>query len=266
MTDPVQDNRLCWDDLVPAHVHSGHYDVPGFLQGRSSLDPLTLDVLPPLDGATVLHLQCHFGLDTLSMWRAGATVTGLDFSPAAIHAANTLTEAIGADATFVEADVANTRQALNNQLFDVVFTSWGVVMWLPDLSAWAEQIAKSLRPGGSFHMVEVHPLLWSCIDSTTELTLGVNYLGGVRRTESIQGSYADPDAVLEHPLQHTWQHGLGEIVTALLGAGLQLERLTEHEAVSNQALSMLTQSKDGLWRLPDGYPRVPLAFSIVARR
>lgn len=264
MPDTLDDNRACWDDLVPVHVHSDHYDVARFLEGACSLGPIESELLPDLTGSKVVHLQCHFGLDTLSLWRRGAVVTGLDFSPAAIHAANTLAAAIGADATFIEADVAWAADAVAGP-FDIVFTSWGVLMWLEDLQGWARQVATLLTGGGRLVLVETHPLLWSMLESDDELVLRRPYMGGARQTEDIQGSYANEDAEIDHPRQHTWQHGLGEVVTALLGAGLQLESLTEHDAIPSQVLPMLEQSEDGMWRLPADQPNVPLSFSLVAR-
>ncbi len=272
-------NRALWDELTAIHERSAFYDVGGFLAGASSLSALELDELgPEVTGKRLLHLQCHFGLDTLSWARLGATVTGVDFSGRAIALARRLATECGLPATFVESDLYElpARLALAARLderFDVVYTSWGVLCWLPDLARWARLIADCLAPGGIFYMAEFHPFLFALADDSEEPRVSRDAY--FHRAEPHawandgKGSYADPDARIEAPVDYEWDHPLGEIVTALIEAGLTIEYLHEFRRLgSRQTLDWpcIGQRPDGsfaLRRLRDEYP---LSFSLRATR
>ena len=221
-------------------------------------------------GRSLLHLQCHFGIDTLSWARLGARVTGADFSPAAIDLARSLAVELGfADARFVESNLYDLPDALEGP-FDVVYTSRGVLGWLPDIRAWARVVAHFLAPGGTFFISEIHPVLQVFENEGVtpgELRLTYPYWEHSRPlTFEVKGSYADPTADVGVQVEHGWDHGLGEIVTALIDAGLRIESLVEHPFLEWKA-DFLVENADGTWRLPGGTPgELPLMFSLRATR
>lgn len=271
--DPVEANRRLWDARTPIHVASAFYDVDGFRGGASTLHDLEVGEVGDVTGRSLLHLQCHFGLDTLSWARLGATVTGLDFSPAAIEAARALAEETGLAgvATFVESDVdaAPAHPDLADRTFDVVFTSYGALTWMPDIWRWAEVAASFVAPGGFLYVAELHPATQTLDDEPgiEDLRLGYPYWtrpeAPLRFEE--EGTYADVDAPIKLP-EYCWQHGLGDIVTAVIDAGLTLEFLHEHDRTVYPQLPFLVEDGDGWWRLPDGMPAQPFLFSLRASR
>jgi SAM-dependent methyltransferase len=268
--DPVAANRRLWDARTPIHVASTFYDVDGFRAGRTSLHDLEMEEVGDVAGKRLVHLQCHFGLDTLSWARLGARVTGLDFSTVAVAEATRLAGELGlADvARFVEADVYDAVDALGAETFDVVFTSYGALTWLPDIGRWAEVCASLVAPGGFLYVAELHPATQVLDDEPgiEDLRVGYPYWtrSGPLRFEE-PGTYADYDADIELP-EYVWQHGLGDIVTAIIDAGLRLDYLHEHEATVFQQLPFLEQGEDGWWRLPPELPSLPFLFSLRATR
>jgi len=265
----LAENRRHWEDAAAAHPDTDHYDVAGFLDGASSLHALERrelgdEVCP---GTDLLHLQCHFGLDTLSWAREGVTVTGVDFSREAIATARDLAAEAGlADrATFVESGVYDLPDALDGQ-FDVVFTSYGVLGWLPDLDRWAEVAASFVRPGGTFYLAELHPLTetlpWD-FDGGDAAFVRPYFTPAEPSTYEGPGTYADYDLELEHDRSHTWPHALGEILTALLDAGLALEFVHEHPFAVEEQFEGMTRGDDGHWRFESGI-EVPLTVSVKA--
>lgn len=267
--DPVEANRRLWDARTPIHVRSDFYDVDGFRSGTTSLRPLEIEEVGDVAGKRLLHLQCHFGLDTLSWARLGADVTGLDFSAAAIAAARALADEVGIDARFVESDVYEAGAALAGETFDVVFSSYGVIAWLPDIRRWAAVVAGLVAPGGCFYVAEIHPAsqVFSDEPGVEDLRVGYPYWtppdAPLRFEES--GTYADYDADITLP-EHVWLHGLGDIVTALIDAGLVVEFLHEHECTVFQQFPFLERHDDGWWRLPTHVPAQPLLFSLRAAK
>jgi SAM-dependent methyltransferase len=266
--DPVEANRRLWDARTPIHVRSAFYDVDGFRAGNTSLHGLEIEEVGDVAGQRLLHLQCHFGLDTLSWARLGADVTGLDFSGAAVAEAQRLARELDIDARFVQADVYDAASALAGETFDVVVTTYGVLAWLPDIRRWAEVAASLVAPGGCFYIAEIHPASQVLDDEpgVEDLRVGYPYWtrsGPLRFQEA--GTYADYDADIELP-EYIWLHGLGDIVTALLDAGLTLEFLHEHEATVFQQLPFLEQDDEGWWRLPPAFPPLPFLFSLRASR
>lgn len=269
--DPVEANRRLWDARTPIHVGSAFYDVDGFRGGRSTLHDLEIGEVGPVDGRTLLHLQCHFGLDTLSWARLGATVTGLDFSGEAIAAARGLAAEVGLDdrARFVESDLYDAPSALPGETFDVVFTSYGAITWMPDIRRWAEVAASFVAPGGFLYVAELHPATQTLNDEPGIERLELAYPYWTPPDQPLRfeepGTYADVDADIELP-EYCWQHGLGDLVTAVIEAGLVLEYLHEHVRTVYQQLPFLEPDDDGWWRLPDGMPSQPFLFSLRARR
>ena len=261
-------NRAWWDEVVGVHQGTPLYDVESFKRGAESLTAIERSELGPLvgTGTSLLHLQCHFGMDTLSWARRGASVTGVDFSGAAVEAARRLADDVGLSrrATFVKSDVYDLPQALDGR-FDVVFTSWGVLMWLDDLDRWADVVSCYVRPGGVFYLAEFHPVVFLIDDGehAGELRLTYPYFQG---REPLRfdgpGSYGDPEARTEHTTTYEWQHGFAELLTPLLERGLRLEHLHEFPYTRGLDLPCLEQRKDGWQHLSGGRDDLPLSFSL----
>ncbi len=263
----LEANRRLWDDRVEPHVRSQFYDVDAFRAGRDSLDSVEVEGVGDVRGRSLLHLQCHFGLDTLSWARRGARVVGVDFAPKAVEQARTLASELGLDARFVCCEVSRALEHLGGETFDVVFTSYGAISWLPDLQAWARVVAGTLRPGGRFFVADSHPTLWMFYDTpdVDDVRYRYSYFDrGALRAEE-KGSYACPDTEIGG-LSFSWQHTFEEIVTALLDAGLPITSLREYPYLSFQWFPFMVRGDDGYWRMPAGSPDVPLMFSIAAEK
>jgi SAM-dependent methyltransferase len=260
-------NRRRWEELVPIHAGSAFYDVARFKAGRSTLKPIETRELGEVAGQTLLHLQCHFGLDTLSWARRGARVTGVDFSAAAIAQAVALAAETALPAKFICSSVEDLPNVLSER-YDIVFTSYGAVCWLPDLRPWAHTIAQALKPGGVFYMAEIHPFADVYDDSAKVTAMNVAFSYFSQREPiswEVPGSYADRSAVVENKMSHVWSHSLGDIVTVLLEADLHLEFLHEFQECVYQRFPFMSQDADGMWRLPDSLPSLPMMFSLKAR-
>ncbi len=264
-------NQRIWNEWTRHHIRSAFYDVAGFTRGertrRASLDVIEQAALGDVAGKSMLHLQCHFGLDTLFWARQGARVTGVDFAEEAIREARTLTAELGLQATFVHSDIYDLPQRLDGT-FDIVFTSHGVLAWLPDLERWARVITHFLPPGGLFYIIECHPFAQIFDDerSDGELKPVFPYF---RATEPLrcerEGSYAVPDAPIRS-VSYQWPHSMGEIVTSLAGAGLRIVSLEEYPFVGWAMFPCLEQRSDGLWQFPSGRGGVPLMFAVKATK
>ncbi|WP_049899763.1 class I SAM-dependent methyltransferase [Halococcus agarilyticus] len=271
MDEYVATNRRNWDERAARHPDTDFYDVEGFLAGESSLYPLEREEFAPFverESPTILHLQCHFGLDTLSLARAGANeVVGVDFSSVAIEQARDLAAeaGLGDTAAFVEADVLDLDL---DRSFDVVYTSYGVLAWLSDPDAWAATVARHLREGGTFYIVENHPVAGvfeNVGDDTAELAHP--YFADEPMMFDAQGSYADLDAEFEHTEQYEFAHSLGEIVTALAERGLRIESLHEFPWATWRMYEGMSEDDEGRWWLPDDVSvELPLTFSLQATK
>jgi SAM-dependent methyltransferase len=273
VTDPaeaIRDNNALWDEWTRIHKTSAFYDLEGFKRGGVRLRPYELDEIGPVDGLELLHLQCHFGIDTLSWARLGARVTGADFSLAGVELARSVATEIGIDgARFVHSDLYDLPTVLDGT-FDLVYTSRGVLRWLPDVRRWAEVIAHFVRPGGRFYITEIHPVAQVFEDDDIEpgeLRLRYPYWQHVEPLSfPVIGSYAEPTAEVGVHTEHGWNHGLGEIVTALVDAGLRIDSLREYPFV-DWPVEFLVEAPDGTYRLPAGTPgELPLFFSILATK
>jgi SAM-dependent methyltransferase len=265
-------NQRLWDAWTAVHAAGEFYDLAGFRTGGIRIRPYEIAALGDVTGRTLLHLQCHFGLDTLSWARLGASVTGVDFSPAAIRLARELAADIGVtDARFIESNVYQLPVRLADE-FDIVYTSRGVLGWLPDIRGWARVVARFVKPGGRFYISEAHPLIQTFESEGVgprELRLRYPYWEhGDPLIFDVHGSYADRDAELgaEHT-EHGWNHGLGEIVTALIDAGLRLDRLEEQPFLEWPADFLVEREPgSGVYVLPDGPGELPLMFSLLASK
>lgn len=256
-----------WDALVPGHFKSDFYDVPGFLSGNSSLDEIELSEVGNVAGKTLLHLQCHFGLSTLSWARLGAIATGVDFSTTAINMAKQLASKTRLDATFIESNILDLSKNLSEK-FDIVFTSYGVLCWLPDLEAWGREVVSHLKSGGQFHIIEFHPILTTLeIETDGNIRFSESYFNRGARVYEPDGigSYATPEIPVNLKT-YEWGHSLGEVITALTKAGLKINGLSEYPYVIEGAgFGGLIQDQKGFWRMPDGID-IPLTFSIHASK
>jgi SAM-dependent methyltransferase len=268
MDERMAANRALWDEWTGVHVASDFYDVAGFKEGGVRVRPYEIEEIGDVDRKDLLHLQCHFGIDTLSWARLGANVTGADFSEAAVERARALAEELGLRAAFVCSNLYELPANLDGD-FDVVYTSRGVLGWLPDLEGWAGVIEHFLRPGGTFYITEVHPFLQVFDDEEGVTQLRVRYHYFPRREPlvfPVRGSYADPDADIETPFEYGWQHSIGEIVTSLTSAGLSIDFLHEWPFLEWPS-SPLEEHADGTWRLRrDQEGEIPLFFSLRATK
>jgi SAM-dependent methyltransferase len=277
MDEYLATNRRHWDELVDLNARSSFYDLDGFKRGASSLTAIgassltTIEIgeLGEVTGRTLLHLQCHFGMGTLSWARLGAKVTGVDFSEPAIALARSLSRELSIPAAFICADVYDLPRALN-RTFDIVFTSYGVLCWLPNLARWGSLIAHFLSPGGTFYIVEDHPFagIFAYGRDAKGLQVESPYFGDRRPLKvDLDGYYADRDAKLANRVTYEWQHSLSDIVNALIHAGLRIEFLHEHAVGVWQRFPFMERGEDGLWRLPlELRDKVPLTFSLRATK
>lgn len=261
-------NRAMWDERVPLHAASALYDQDGFRAGRDEIRGFEAAEVGDVTGKRLLHLQCHMGQDTLSWARRGAAkVVGLDFSEPAVEVARGLAADIGlADrAEFVVADVYEAAAALPDKDYDIVYTGIGALYWLPDLRRWAETAASLVAPGGFLYLTEFHPFLnvfgW---DNATEAK--EDYFRAEPLVTDEPGSYVDLEAETIDNLSFARLHTLGDIVTAICEAGLRLEFLHEHDMTVFQQFPELVRGEDGMFRLPEGRPRLPLMYSLKASR
>ena len=262
-------NRRNWDERVPIHRRdrSGFYAVERFLAGEKRLHAIELGELGDVAGKRVIHLQCHFGLDTLILARYGASVTGVDFSPAAIAEARLLAAKTGLAAEFVCANVYDARRVVAGE-FDIAFVTWGTICWLPDLTPWARTIAALLAPGGYLYFADAHPNMMILeehdgrlvheypIDTPAEHPLVFNQ----------PLTYSGDSTPLTASRTYEWIHSLSRITGALLDAGLTLDFLHEHPDLPWPPFPMCVRGEGGMWRLPDGIPAFPLSVSLRARK
>jgi len=263
MNEFLENNRSLWNGWTRLHKRSRFYDVEGFKAGKSSLEPLELEEVGDVAGKSLLHLQCHFGMDTLSWARRGAQVTGADFSEEAITFAHTLASDVDIDARFVCSNVYDLPAALAGR-FDIVYTSYGVLSWLPALDPWAEVVAHFLKPGGFFYIAEYHPLVFMLGDDGHTFEYPYFHTPDPIKLHST-GSYAEPNAPGFSHTEYNWSHSLADVVNAVIRAGLRLEFLHEFPY---RPSSVFTPEKfePGLTPLRDWKVELPHIFSLRAVR
>lgn len=264
MDSYLRSNQHLWDEWTDLHEQSPLYQVKEFRAGASTLRPIERAELIDVAGKTLLHLQCHFGLDTLSWARAGAIVTGADLSERSIARARALSAELDIPATFVCSDLFDLPNALAGQ-FDIVYTSYGVLHWLPDLSRWAAVVAHFLKPGGIFYIVEFHPFSRVFDSDSAELKVANPYFFAEEPFRfEIQGSYAAESDTPMHG--YNWNHSLSEVFNALIATGLRIEHFNEFPFTLRERIAGMVQGEDGLWRLTQQHGMVPLLFSLQARK
>lgn len=251
-------NRDLWNNKTQYHLQSEFYGVQDFKQGKTSLTPIELAQLGDVRGKSLLHLQCHFGLDTLSWARLGAQVTGIDFSEAAIATAQQLAQEVNLEARFIQSNVYDVQ--LNEQ-YDIVFTSYGVIGWLPDLEKWAQVVENHLKPGGEFHFLEFHPVVWM-FDNDFQY-IQYSYFNREDIIEEVHGSYADRSAPIVGK-SISWNHSLEEVLGALLRQGLRIEHFAEYDYSPHDSFPNTTKIAEGKWQLKGLEGKIPMVYALKA--
>lgn len=254
--DYFEMNRIGWDQRAKAHFDSKFYDVEGFLTGDTSLQEIELAELTGIDGMKLLHLQCHFGLDTLSWARKGAICTGVDISPIAIEKARELADKTQLKATFDCSDVYSYKRK-NKTAFDIVYTSYGTICWLPDLNKWAEIIASNLVVGGTFYMAEFHPIY--------DIIEGYSYFTAEVPDIEDEGTYTENGADVVTTLA-TWAHPLSRVVNALIGAGIQIEQLNEFPYSPYNCFEGMVERDPGRYYLSHKGQDIPIVYSLRGKK
>ncbi|MFL6070423.1 MAG: class I SAM-dependent methyltransferase [Actinomycetes bacterium] len=270
MPEYVRLNKANWDERAAAHAASPDYQGQQFLDDPSHLSDVVrfdMPLLGSVDGQRGVHLQCHIGTDTLSLARLGAQMTGLDFSPAALTEARRMADATGAAIDYVEGDVYAAANLLGMHQFDFVFTGIGALCWLPSIQQWAQVVADLLRPGGRLFIREGHPMLWA-LDEMRSDAIVVDYPYFETDEPLVDdegGTYVQTDVRFDNNLTNTWNHGLGEVVTALHAVDMQVTSLVEHESVPWEALvGQMVKGDDGEWRLKERPERLACTYTLQA--
>ncbi len=265
--DYVASNRNLWNEWADINYKSPFYGVAAFKANPTPLDTDVLAGLGDLTGKSVLHLQCHFGQDSIRLKLAGAReVVGIDFSNVAIARGRELAAEMNVDVRYIESDLYKLPEVLEGE-FDIVFTSYGVVGWLPDLTPWGQIVARYLKPGGRFFLIDGHPTMWIFDGSTEDLVIKYPYF---RQREPITleptvGNYADPTATFTGT-EYSWPHELGETISALTTAGLRLDEMREYRHTVWKAFPFMVEESHQRWVMPPGKPVIPMMFSLRATK
>ena len=255
-------NRKSWNAWAQANFHSEFYDVPGFLAGRNSLNSIELELLGDVTGKSILHLQCHFGQDTLSLARMGAQVTGADLSDTAIEKARKLAAQMQLDAHFICCDLYSLKDHLDAQ-FDIVFTSYGTIGWLPDLDRWAEIVAHFLKENGKFVFAEFHPAVWMFDDDFE--TIAYSYFKSEPILENEVATYADRDSDSKGSFV-SWNHSLGEVVSSLLRHGIRIGHFREYDYSPYDVFKGTEEYEPGKFRIKKWGNRLPMVYSLTGTK
>ena len=258
----IEINRQSWNTKTEVHLQSEFYDLEGFVNGKTSLNEIELNLLGNINGKTILHLQCHFGQDTISLSRLGATVTGVDLSDKAIESAKQIAAKTGSNTTFICCDIYDLPNHLDQQ-FDVVFTSYGTIGWLPDLDKWAKIVSRFLKPNGQFVFVEFHPVVWMFDDNFDKIGYRYFNSGAIIETES--GTYADKNAPITQEYV-MWNHGLSEVINSLLNNGLQLQQLNEYDYSPYNCFNKTIEFEPKKYRIEHLENKIPMVYAVVAKK
>ncbi len=256
----IEVNRALWDEKTRHHVASAFYNMDEFLGGRSTLKDIELGLLGDVSGKSVLHLQCHFGQDTLSLARMGAKTTGVDFSGEAIKKAKELNDQLGLGAQFICSDVYKLAERLNDQ-FDFVFTSYGVLGWLPDMKEWAGVVSRFLKPGGIFVLVEFHPVVWMFNNEFTEIQY--SYFNKEAIIETLSGTYADRGADISKT-EIGWNHNLAEVMQGLIDAGLNITSFQEIDSSPHDCFRNTVEVSPGRFQIKGLEEKLPMVYALRA--
>ncbi len=253
-------NRQSWNNRTDTHIQSEFYDQAGFLKGKNSLNDIELNLLGKIKGKSILHLQCHFGQDTISLGRLGADVTGVDLSDKAIDRAKQIAKDTNSNAKFICCDVYDLPNHLNEK-FDVVFTSYGTIGWLPDLDKWAKIISRFLKPNGQFVFVEFHPVVWMFDDNFDKISFRYFNSGAIIETEN--GTYADKKADITQSYV-MWNHGLSEVINSLISNGLEINALDEFDYSPYNCFQNTLEFEPNKFRIEHLNNKIPMVYSVIA--
>lgn len=258
----IEINKHSWNNRTETHLKSPFYNLEGFLKGESSLNPIELEILGDIKGKSILHLQCHFGQDSISLSRLGAKVTGIDLSDKAIENARRIAKETNSDAEFICCDLYDLEKHLDKQ-FDIVFTSYGTITWLPDLDKWGKLISSFLKPRGKFVFVEFHPVVWMFDDNFDKI--GYNYFNVEAIIETENGTYADKNANISQSYV-TWNHSLSEVISCLIRNSLKLTEIKEYDYSPYDVFSNMIEFQPKRYRIKHLGNKIPMIYSIVARK
>ncbi len=260
--DYIKVNKDSWNKRAEVHYDSEFYDNKSFIKGRSSLNEIELEILGDLTGKKILHLQCHFGQDTISLQKMGAEVTGVDFSEVAIQKAEGLAIETNSTAKFICCDVYTLPEILDEE-FDMVFTSYGTIGWLPDINKWAKVVSKFLKPGGQFVFAEFHPVVWMFDNNFKEIKY--KYFNGEPIVELSEGTYTDGgDAVNQDYI--SWNHGLGDVVSSLINNELEINGLKEFDYSPYNCFNGTKEVSKGKFVIEKLNDKIPMVYSILATK
>lgn len=260
MKNYLEINKNSWNNRTSVHLESEFYDVKSFLEGKSSLQSIELDLLGNVEGKSILHLQCHFGQDTISLSRLGAKSVGVDLSDKAIDAARDLALKDSSDARFVCSDVYDLPNHLDEK-FDIVFTSYGTIGWLPDLDKWAKVVSHFLKPGGKFVFAEFHPLVWMFDDDFQRIEYPYFQTDAIESSESTYTENAE-----EKDEFVSWNHGLGEVLNSLISNGLEINSLEEYDYSPYNCFNQTEEFESGKFRIKHLENKIPMVYSILATK
>lgn len=255
-------NRNAWNKRTDVHLTSDFYDVKSFMEGKSSLNTIELSLLGDVEGKSILHLQCHFGQDSLSLSRLGAHVVGVDLSDNAIEKAKDLAQKLHLNTQFICCDIYDLPNHLN-QKFDIVFTSYGTIGWLPDLDKWAKVVSQFLRPEGKFVFVEFHPVVWMFDDTFEKVTY--NYFNENPIVETLTGTYADKSADITDEYV-SWNHSLSEVFTSLLQSGLKIKTFTEYDYSPYNCFQNTVEFEPNKFRITHLDNKIPMVYALIAEK
>lgn len=257
-----KENKNLWNQRTTVHKDSAFYDLAGFKAGTNSLTTIELNEIGDVREKSLLHLQCHFGMDTMSFSRMGAKCTGIDLSDDAIKLAREINDELRLDAKFVCCNVYDTSKYVKEE-FDIVFTSYGVVGWLPDLDLWARVIAEKLKRGGFFYMAEFHPVVWMFDEEFTHIKYHYDNRE-VIITEN-EGTYTDRNADIKGK-EYSWNHSISEVMNALIGAGLKIEFFNEYMYSPYPCFRNVVETEKGKWHIKGMEGKIPMVYSLRAHK
>jgi ubiquinone/menaquinone biosynthesis C-methylase UbiE len=258
----IEINKQSWNNKVDSHLKSDFYDLDGFMKGNTSLNDIELKLLGDIKGKSILHLQCHFGQDTISLGRLRTDVTGVDLSDKAIETAKELALKTNTTATFICCNLYDLPNHLDKK-FDIVFTSYGTIGWLPDLDKWAQIISRFLKPNGQFVFVEFHPVVWMFDDNFEKIAYNYFNSGAIIETES--GTYADKNAAITQEYV-MWNHGISEVLTSLLKNGLELKSFDEFDYSPYNCFKKTMEFEHKKYRIEHLGDKIPMVYAVVANK
>ena len=255
-------NRKLWNDKVAFHLESEFYDMPGFLKGKTSLKEIEMSLLEDISGKSILHLQCHFGQDSMSLSKLGAKVIGVDFSEEAITVAKQIAVQLNLDTTFICSDIYELPKHLNEK-FDVVFTSYGTIGWLPDLDKWAKVISNFLKPNGQLVFVEFHPFVWM-YDADFK-SIAYSYFNTAAIVEENTGTYADKNAPIKNQ-EVNWNHPTSEVLNSLIANGLTIDQYNEFDFSPYNCFNGMEEFSPNRFRIKAMANKIPMVFALTATK